>query len=190
MRLGSLAGAGLTMDFSYVLTPFLAWLVAGVMKFTINSIKARQLAFGLIGYGRSQDKWVPPPRFAFNFGRSVSHGRASVPRGGRIPQFDDWGLYLAMIIGTGAGLVTSTCLDKRWIFYHQSASKSDDARIFLLYVFFGGLITSVFYVAEIAFDYYFASPWAKYLGATVGLGIGYTTKYHFDKRYVFIEQTP
>lgn len=39
------------MDFSYALTPFLAWLVAGVMKFSINSIKARQLAFGLIGYG-------------------------------------------------------------------------------------------------------------------------------------------
>jgi len=51
MRLDSLADAGLIMDFSYVLTPFLAWLVAGVMKFTINSIKARQLAFGLIGYG-------------------------------------------------------------------------------------------------------------------------------------------
>jgi hypothetical protein len=39
------------MDFSYALTPFLAWLVAGVMKFSINSIKAKQLAFGLIGYG-------------------------------------------------------------------------------------------------------------------------------------------
>ncbi len=39
------------MDFSYVVTPFLAWLVAGVMKFIINSIKANQLAFGLIGYG-------------------------------------------------------------------------------------------------------------------------------------------
>lgn len=39
------------MDFSYALTPFLAWLVAGVMKFAINSFKARQLAFGLIGYG-------------------------------------------------------------------------------------------------------------------------------------------
>lgn len=42
---------GLNMDFSYALTPFLAWLVAGVSKFCINSIKARQLAFGLIGYG-------------------------------------------------------------------------------------------------------------------------------------------
>ena len=39
------------MDFSYALTPFLAWLVAGVMKFGINSLKAKQLAFGLIGYG-------------------------------------------------------------------------------------------------------------------------------------------
>ena len=39
------------MDFSYLLTPFLAWLVAGVMKFSINSVKAKQLAFGLIGYG-------------------------------------------------------------------------------------------------------------------------------------------
>lgn len=39
------------MDYSYALTPFLAWLVAGVMKFVINSIRAKQLAFGLIGYG-------------------------------------------------------------------------------------------------------------------------------------------
>lgn len=39
------------MDYSYALTPFLAWLVAGSSKFLINSIKARQWAFGLIGYG-------------------------------------------------------------------------------------------------------------------------------------------
>lgn len=39
------------MDFSYALTPFLAWLTAGVMKFIINSVKAKQLAFGQIGYG-------------------------------------------------------------------------------------------------------------------------------------------
>ena len=39
------------VDFSYALTPFLAWLVAGVSKFAINSFKAKKLAFGLIGYG-------------------------------------------------------------------------------------------------------------------------------------------
>ncbi len=39
------------MDFSYLLTPFVAWLFAGILKFVINSIRAKQLAFGLIGYG-------------------------------------------------------------------------------------------------------------------------------------------
>ena len=49
--LGIVAGEGVIMDVSYALTPFLAWLVAGTSKFIINSIKAKQLAFGLIGYG-------------------------------------------------------------------------------------------------------------------------------------------
>ena len=39
------------MDSAYALTPFLAWLVAGVRKFAINSIRAGRAAFGLIGYG-------------------------------------------------------------------------------------------------------------------------------------------
>lgn len=38
-------------DISYALTPFAAWLVAGVLKFAVNSIKAGAPAFGLIGYG-------------------------------------------------------------------------------------------------------------------------------------------
>ncbi len=39
------------MDLSYALTPFAAWLAAGALKFLINSIRTKQLAFGLIGYG-------------------------------------------------------------------------------------------------------------------------------------------
>lgn len=39
------------MDFAYALTPFAAWLVAGVTKFTINSIKAGRFAIDQIGYG-------------------------------------------------------------------------------------------------------------------------------------------
>jgi acid phosphatase family membrane protein YuiD len=38
-------------EFSYVLTPFLAWLVAGILKFLINSLRAHRFAFNLIGYG-------------------------------------------------------------------------------------------------------------------------------------------
>lgn len=39
------------MDWSYTITPFLAWLIAGILKFCVNSVRAGQLAFGLIGYG-------------------------------------------------------------------------------------------------------------------------------------------
>lgn len=46
-----MAGQGVRMDFSYAVTPFLAWFVAGVYKFAINSVRAGQLAFGLVGYG-------------------------------------------------------------------------------------------------------------------------------------------
>lgn len=36
---------------AYAVTPFVTWLVAGSLKFAINSIRARKLAFGLVGYG-------------------------------------------------------------------------------------------------------------------------------------------
>jgi len=39
------------MSLSYVITPFMAWLVAGCLKFSVNSVRARKLAFGLVGYG-------------------------------------------------------------------------------------------------------------------------------------------
>ena len=39
------------MSFSYAIAPILCWLVAGFVKFLVNSIKAKQLAFNLIGYG-------------------------------------------------------------------------------------------------------------------------------------------
>ncbi len=39
------------MDYAYAVTPFLAWLTAGCLKFLINSLKARRWALGQIGYG-------------------------------------------------------------------------------------------------------------------------------------------
>lgn len=51
LYMGFMAYAKITMDISYGLTPFLAWLAAGCSKFLINSIRARRLAFDLIGYG-------------------------------------------------------------------------------------------------------------------------------------------
>ena len=39
------------MDYVYAVTPFAAWLIAGSLKFLVNSARAGKPAFGLIGYG-------------------------------------------------------------------------------------------------------------------------------------------
>jgi len=39
------------MDYVYAITPFVAWLTAGSLKFLVNSARAGKPAFGLIGYG-------------------------------------------------------------------------------------------------------------------------------------------
>jgi len=36
---------------TYLITPLLAWFVAGCLKFLINSIRTKKIAFALIGYG-------------------------------------------------------------------------------------------------------------------------------------------
>ncbi|MGP9824404.1 divergent PAP2 family protein [Ectopseudomonas khazarica] len=40
-----------TIDLSYLITPFLAWLLAGCCKFAVNCLRERRLALDLIGYG-------------------------------------------------------------------------------------------------------------------------------------------
>lgn len=39
------------MKIIYLITPFAAWAVAGIVKFIVNCLKERKLAFHLIGYG-------------------------------------------------------------------------------------------------------------------------------------------
>lgn len=39
------------MSYLYVSTPFIAWFVAGSLKFIINSVRAKQWAFDLVGNG-------------------------------------------------------------------------------------------------------------------------------------------
>lgn len=39
------------MDFTYLLTPVLTWLIVGPIKFLINSARQRRWAFNLVGNG-------------------------------------------------------------------------------------------------------------------------------------------
>jgi putative flippase GtrA len=103
--------------------------------------------------------------------------------------YDGYGsLFLAMCSGTGAGLICKYVLDKKFIFYHKPESKTQDAKKFLSYTLTGGFTTFIFWGTEIWFDWFFDHEAAKYVGAVIGLSIGYVTKYFLDKKYVFKEQ--
>jgi putative flippase GtrA len=97
-------------------------------------------------------------------------------------------LYVAMFIGTLAGLIAKYVLDKKWIFYHTPKDRKDDAKKFILYSFMGVFTTIIFWGTEIAFDYLIRTPNAKYLGAMIGLSVGYVIKYYLDKKYVFVHK--
>jgi putative flippase GtrA len=94
-------------------------------------------------------------------------------------------LYIAMFAGTVAGLVLKYILDKKYIFFHKPKSKKDDGKKFFLYSLMGVFTTFIFWGFEIGFDYMFDNQNAKYIGAVVGLSIGYVVKYFLDKKFVF-----
>jgi len=97
-------------------------------------------------------------------------------------------LYIAMFFGTLAGLIVKYILDKKFIFYHTPKDKKDDAKKFILYSFMGVFTTLIFWGTEIAFYTLSQNPNAKYIGATIGLSIGYLIKYFLDKKFVFIHK--
>ena len=96
-------------------------------------------------------------------------------------------LYIAMFIGTLAGLILKYILDKKYIFFHTPDSKKDDGKKFALYSLMGVFTTMIFWGFEIGFDHIFEDENAKYFGAVLGLSIGYVVKYFLDKKFVFID---
>lgn len=94
-------------------------------------------------------------------------------------------LYIAMLIGTFSGLFSKYILDKKYIFYYQTKSKKDDGMKFILYSLMGIFTTFIFWIFEVGFYIIFENKNAKYLGALIGLFIGYATKYFLDKNFVF-----
>lgn len=97
-------------------------------------------------------------------------------------------LYVAMAAGTLAGLIVKYCLDKRWIFYDRSGSFRGHSVKFTLYTLTGIFTTFIFWGTELAFETFGNAPYSRYIGAVIGLILGYTTKYQLDRRFVFREQ--
>lgn len=94
-------------------------------------------------------------------------------------------ITLSIFIGTGVGLVVKYLLDKRYIFQFTADSLGHDAKLFVLYTAMGIITTAIFWGVEWSFHAIFQTKEMRYLGAVIGLTIGYIIKYRLDKRYVF-----
>lgn len=95
-------------------------------------------------------------------------------------------LYISMAFGTITGLVVKYILDKKYIFAFTASNMADDGKKFVLYSFMGVATTLIFWGTELSFQYLFATKIMRYVGAVIGLAIGYTVKYHLDKKFVFL----
>lgn len=98
-------------------------------------------------------------------------------------------ILASIVVGTGVGLIVKYVLDKRFIFRFRARSIAHDTQVFALYTFMGIVTTVIFWAVEFGFDHIYQTKEMRYLGGAIGLAIGYLTKYHLDRRYVFGETT-
>jgi len=94
---------------------------------------------------------------------------------------------LAVAAGTLVGLVVKYALDKRWIFFDGSTGMRAHGRKFTLYTAMGLVTTAIFWGTETAFWLAWQTHTMREVGAVLGLAIGYTVKFHLDRRYVFAD---
>jgi len=96
-------------------------------------------------------------------------------------------LIFAMCAGTLTGLVVKYVLDKKYIFYHSARNIVHEGNMFFKYTLMGVVTTLIFWGTELTFDFLFKTKAMTFLGAFLGLSVGYLIKYRLDKRYVFLK---
>lgn len=96
-----------------------------------------------------------------------------------------YAITISVCIGTGIGLIVKYFLDKRFIFRFRPQNMAHDGRTFILYTLTGIATTAVFWGTEFAFHAIYGTKNARYLGAVIGLSIGYLIKYRMDRKLVF-----
>ena len=94
---------------------------------------------------------------------------------------------MSIALGTLAGLFSKYILDRNYIFDGQGARLSKDVSRFFVYSISGIVTTVLFLGVEWLFITKVAHPLSQYIGAAVGLSIGYALKYNLDRRITFNE---
>ncbi|MGC8775231.1 MAG: GtrA family protein [Chlorobaculum sp.] len=99
-----------------------------------------------------------------------------------------YAIAISVGFGTIAGLLLKYILDKRYIFRFKAENPIHDTRAFLLYSMMGAVTTLIFWSFEFGFNHLYHTKESRYLGAVIGLAIGYVSKYQLDKRFVFKQE--
>ena len=100
-----------------------------------------------------------------------------------------YNLQIAMFSGTLVSLSLKYFLDRKYIYYYSPKYKNDEVAKFVLYSFMGIITTIIYWGFEWVFDYLFTSEYVKYIGAILGLSLGYCIKFALDRNYVFYEKS-
>lgn len=95
------------------------------------------------------------------------------------------GYGLALLSGTGVGLLLKFVLDKRWIFHDAVQSARAETGKFWRYTMTGIATTLLFWGTETWFWLVWQTDLMREAGAILGLSVGYVIKYNLDKRFVF-----
>lgn len=94
-------------------------------------------------------------------------------------------INLSILVGTGVGFLLKYILDKRFIFFDATGTGRAEAWKALLYGVTGVATTLIFWGFELGAWNLFRTVPAKFMGAILGLAIGYVAKYQLDRRFVF-----
>jgi putative flippase GtrA len=97
-----------------------------------------------------------------------------------------YAIPLSVLVGTAAGLPIKYILEKNYVFGFRADSVKHEGKLFVVYTFFGAFTTMVFWGTEYAFHAAFGTDAMRYLGAAIGLSIGYVLRYQLDRRFVFV----
>ena len=98
-------------------------------------------------------------------------------------------VLLSIVCGTVVGFALKYALDKLFVFQDAFAGALAEARKITLYGLFSVVTTLVFWAVEMSFWALWRTDLAKYIGAVIGLSIGYAAKFLLDRRFVFRDRS-
>tara|TARA_B100000579_G_scaffold377718_1_gene343969 strand:- start:378 stop:770 length:393 start_codon:yes stop_codon:yes gene_type:complete len=99
----------------------------------------------------------------------------------------EYEIYIAIASGTITGLLVKYLLDKYYIF-NLNVREYRSKNTFVPYILTSVLTTIIFWFTELWFINNIQISYTEYIGAMVGLSIGYTLKYFLDRNFVFNEK--